>query len=240
MSKPEKRLLWVFGAVILAWVSGSLLWYKPLNLWIHLNMAGLPLPEKMDKLPAYCSDTVVAILGAILFFVMPAGSSKEKTTLLDWPTASRIPWAILLLFGGGLALAKGFDLSGLAVWFGEQMKGLGYLPHALILLVVLSAVVLLSEVASNIATASMMMPVLAALAGSIGSHPFGLLLSATIAASFGFGLPIATAPNSIVFATGHMSTRDMARAGFLLDALAVLLLLAFVYVLLPLVWGIKV
>ncbi len=240
ITKPEKRLLWVFGAVILAWISGSLLWYKPLNLWIHLHMAGLPLPEKMDKLPAYCSDTVVAILGAILFFVMPAGSSKEKTTLLDWPTASRIPWAILLLFGGGLALAKGFDLSGLAVWFGEQLKGLGYLPHALILLVVLSAVVLLSEVASNIATASMMMPVLAALAGSIGSHPFGLLLSATIAASFGFGLPIATAPNSIVFATGHMSTRDMARAGFLLDALAVLLLLAFVYVLLPLVWGIKV
>jgi len=240
ITKPEKRLLWVFGAVILAWISGSLLWYKPLNLWIHLNMAGLPLPEKMDKVPSYCTDTVVAILGAILFFVMPAGSSKEKTTLLDWPTASRIPWAILLLFGGGLALAKGFDLSGLAVWFGEQMKGLGYLPHALILLVVLGAVVLLSEVASNIATASMMMPVLAALAGSIGSHPFGLLLSATMAASFGFGLPIATAPNSIVFATGHMSTRDMARAGFLLDALAVLLLLAFVYVLLPLVWGIKV
>ncbi|MFN0174924.1 MAG: SLC13 family permease [Saprospiraceae bacterium] len=240
ISRPEKRLLWVFGAVILAWVSGSLLWYKPLNLWIHLHMAGLPFPEKMDKLPAYCSDAVVAVLGAILFFIMPAGSSKEKTTLLDWPTASRIPWAILLLFGGGLALAKGFDLSGLAVWFGEQMKGLGYLPHVLILLVVLSAVVLLSEVASNIATASMMMPVLAALAGSIGSHPFGLLLSATIAASFGFGLPIATAPNSIVFATGHMSTRDMARAGFLLDALAVLLLLVFIYLLLPLVWGIEV
>jgi sodium-dependent dicarboxylate transporter 2/3/5 len=150
------------------------------------------------------------------------------------------PGPSLFCLAAGLHLAKGFDLSGLAVWFGEQMKGLGYLPHALILLVVLSAVVLLSEVASNIATASMMMPVLAALAGSIGSHPFGLLLSATIAASFGFGLPIATAPNSIVFATGHMSTRDMARAGFLLDALAVLLLLAFVYVLLPLVWGIKV
>jgi len=240
ISKPEKRILWVFGGVILAWVTGSLLWYAPLNQWIHVHMAGLPLPENLDKTPAYCSDTIVAIMGAIVFFLMPAGSSNEKTTLLDWPTASRIPWAILLLFGGGLALAKGFDLSGLAVWFGEQMKGLGFLPHALVLLVVLSAVVLISEVASNIATASMMMPVLAALAVSIGSHPFGLLLSATMAASFGFGLPIATAPNSIVFATGHMSTRDMARAGFLLDALAVLLLLAFVYVLLPLVWGIKV
>jgi len=240
ISKPEKRILWVFGAVILAWVTGSLLWYSPLNQWIHVHMAGLALPENLDKVPAYCSDTVIAILGVILFFLIPAASPKENTTLLDWPTASRIPWAILLLFGGGLALAKGFDLSGLAVWFGEQMKGLGYLPHALILLVVLGAVVLLSEVASNIATASMMMPVLAALAGSIGSHPFGLLLSATMAASFGFGLPIATAPNSIVFATGYISTRDMAKAGFLLDALAVILLLIFVYLLLPIVWGIRV
>ncbi len=240
ISLPERRILWVFGAVIAAWVSGSLLWYGPLNQWIHVHMAGLPLPENLEKVPAYCSDTVLAIIGAVLFFTIPAGSAKEKTTLLDWPTAAKIPWGIIILFGGGLALAKGFDLSGLAVWFGEQMKGMGFLPHALILLVVLSAVVLLSEVASNIATASMMMPVLAALAGSIGSHPFGLLLSATLAASFGFGLPIATAPNSIVFASGHMSTRDMARAGFVLDGLAVLLLLAFVYVLLPIVWGVRV
>lgn len=240
ISIPERRILWVFGAVIAAWVSGSLLWYGPLNQWIHVHMAGLPLPENLEKVPSYCSDTVLAIIGAVLFFTIPAGSGKEKTTLLDWPTAAKIPWGIIILFGGGLALAKGFDLSGLAVWFGEQMKGMGFLPHALILLVVLSAVVLLSEVASNIATASMMMPVLAALAGSIGSHPFGLLLSATLAASFGFGLPIATAPNSIVFASGHMSTRDMARAGFVLDGLAVLLLLAFVYVLLPIVWGVRV
>jgi sodium-dependent dicarboxylate transporter 2/3/5 len=78
------------------------------------------------------------------------------------------------------------------------------------------------------------------LAGSIGAHPFGLLLSATLAASFGFGLPIATAPNSIVYASGHMSTRDMAKAGFILDVLSVLLLLVFVYLLLPVVWGIRV
>lgn len=240
ISLPERRVLWVFGLVILAWVTGSLFWYKPLNLWIHTNMAGLPLPENLEKVPSYCSDTVIAILGVVLFFTIPAGSQTEKTTILDWPTASKIPWGILILFGGGLALAKGFDLSGLAVWFGAVLKSVGGLPHVLILLVVLGAVVLLSEVASNIATASMMMPVLAALAVSIGVHPFGLLLSATLAASFGFGLPIATAPNSIVFASGHMSTRDMAKAGFLLDVLAVLLLLVFIYALLPFVWGIRV
>jgi sodium-dependent dicarboxylate transporter 2/3/5 len=240
VSLPERRVIWIFGAVILAWVSGSLIWYKPFNIWVHTNLAGLPVPENIDRIPAYCSDTVVALIGALLFFTLPAGSKSEKTTLLDWPTAVKIPWGVLILFGGGLALAKGFDLSGLALWFGEVLKALGNLPHALILFMVLIVVVVLSEVASNIATASMMMPVLAALAGTLGAHPFGLLMSATLAASFGFGLPIATAPNSIVYATGHMSTRDMARAGFLLDILAILLLLLFVYGLLPIVWGIKV
>lgn len=214
---PEKRLMWVFGTVILAWVTGSLLWYH--------------------RVPN-CNDTVVAMSGAILLFLIP--SDHRQGPLLDWDTALKIPWGIILLFGGGLALAKGFDQSGLAAWLGEQMKGLNFLSHAVILLTVLVVVVLLSEVASNIATASMMMPVLAALAGSIGAHPFGLLLSATLAASFGFGLPIATAPNTIVYSSGFLTTRDMAKAGFLLDAVAILLLLAFLYVLLPLVWGIHV
>ncbi len=213
---PEKRLMWLFGTVILAWVTGSLLWYH--------------------RLPN-CNDTVVAMAGAIFLFLIPADNNNNP--LLDWDTALRIPWGVILLFGGGLALAKGFDQSGLAAWMGEMMKGLSTLSHALILLTVLVVVVLLSEVASNIATASMMMPVLAALAVSIGAHPFGLLLSATLAASFGFGLPVATAPNTIVYSSGFLSTRDMAKAGFLLDAVAILLLLAFLYGLLPLVWGIQ-
>ncbi len=242
VTPPEKRLLWLFGTVILAWVTGSLIWYR---WWPN------------------CNDTVVMMAGAILLFLVPAGTREgpgepatllmgpgepatllmgpgKPATLLDWPTALRIPWGIMLLFGGGLALAKGFDQSGLATWMGEAMRGLSTLPHVLIILVVLAVVVLLSEVASNIATASMMMPVLAALAVSIGTHPFALLLSATMAASFGFGLPVATAPNSIIYSSGYLRTRDMARAGFLLDGIAILLLLAFLYGLLPLVWGIHV
>ena len=222
ITPPEQRLLWLFGTVIVAWITGSLLWYK---WWPN------------------CNDTVVMMSGAILLFLIPAGKAGEKgepSALLDWPTALRIPWGIMLLFGGGLALAKGFDQSGLATWMGDAMRGLNTLPHVLIIFVVLAVVVLLSEVASNIATASMMMPVLAALAVSIGAHPFGLLLSATIAASFGFGLPVATAPNSIVYSAGYLRTKDMARAGFLLDLVAILLLLVFLYGLLPLVWGIHV
>ena len=219
ITTPEWRLLWLFGTVIVAWVSGSLIWY---SWWPN------------------CNDTVVMMSGTILLFLIPAGRAGQTTPLLDWPTALRIPWGIILLFGGGLALAKGFDQSGLAVWMGDTMRGLSTLPHVLIILVVLAVVVLLSEVASNIATASMMMPVLAALAVSIGAHPLALLLSATFAASFGFGLPVATAPNSIVYASGYLTTRDMARAGFVLDGIAILLLLAFLYGLLPLVWGIHV
>ena len=219
ITPPEQRLLWLFGAVIVAWITGSLIWYR----WC---------PN--------CNDTVVMMSGAILLFLLPSGNKSTSTPLLDWPTALRIPWGIILLFGGGLALAKGFDQSGLAKWVGDVMEGLSTLPHVLIIFVVLAVVVLLSEVASNIATASMMMPLLAALSVSIGTEPLALLLSATFAASFGFGLPVATAPNSIVYASGYLTTRDMARAGFVLDLVAILMLLAFLYGLLPLVWGIHV
>ena len=219
---PERRLMWLFGSVILAWISGSLIWYR----WV---------PN--------CTDTVVALIGAIGLFLMPAGkassvetstgkASEPATTLLDWKTAVTIPWGVIIFFGGGLALAKCFDLSGLAGWMGQEMQGLGTLPYALILLSVLAAVVALSEVASNIATASMMMPVLAALAASIGADPIGMMMCATMAASFGFGLPIATAPNTIVFSAGYLRTRDMAKAGFLLDVVAILLLMGFAYLLL--------
>ena len=218
MAAPERRLLWLFGAVIACWLSGSLLWYRY-------------IPN--------CNDTVVAISGALLLFLLPAGNAQRDTPLLDWDNALRIQWGVLLFFGGGLAMAKGFDVSGLAKWMGAQMEGLRSFPPAVILLAVLTVVTLLSEVASNVATASMMMPVLGVLALAVGADPFGMLLSAAMAASFGFGLPVATAPNTIVFSSGHLHTRDMARAGFLLDAIAILLLLGFVYFFLPLVWGIQ-
>ncbi|MBK6933218.1 MAG: DASS family sodium-coupled anion symporter [Saprospirales bacterium] len=218
LSAPERRLMWLFGAVIVCWLTGSLLWYR----W---------LPN--------CNDTVVATAGALCLFLLPAGNAHPGKPLLDWDNALRIQWGVLLFFGGGLALAKGFDSSGLAAWMGGMMESLRVLPPALIVLAVLVVVTLLSEIASNVATASMMMPVLAALAGAVGADPFGMLLSAALAASFGFGLPVATAPNTIVFSSGYLTTRDMARAGFLLDLIAILLLLGFLYFFLPLVWGIQ-
>lgn len=218
LSPPEKRLMLIFGLVIFGWISGSLIWYR---WWPN------------------CNDTILIIAGAVILFLVPARGAQGET-LMDWPTAERIPWGIIVLFGGGLALAKGFDQSGLAGWLGGLLEGLNSLPHILILLAVLALVVLLSEIASNIATAAMMMPVLAALATAIGVHPFGLLMSATLAASVGFGLPVATAPNTIVFGSGFLTVRDMARAGFLLDAVAIVIILAAAYFLMPLVWGITI
>ncbi|MBL7798984.1 MAG: DASS family sodium-coupled anion symporter [Saprospiraceae bacterium] len=215
LSAPERRLLWLFGTVIFAWLSGSLLWYK----WVPNS-----------------NDTVVAVAGALFLFLLPAGNAHPGKTLLDWENALKIQWGVLLFFGGGLALARGFDVSGLAQWMGGQMESLKAFHPVVILLAVLTVVTLLSEIASNVATASMMMPVLAALAVAVGADPFGMLLSAALAASFGFGLPVATAPNTIVFGSGHLHTRDMAKAGFLLDAIAILLLVGFLYVFLPLVW----
>ena len=220
-SVPEKLLVAVFGTVVLGWVSGSLVWYD----WLKWSSAA--------------GDTVVMLAGVIVLFLLPS-DGRGGEPLLTWKIAEKIPWGVVVFFGGGLAMAKGFDASGLALWLGSQMEALQPLPLWLILLVVLTVVVLLSEIASNIATASMMMPVLASLAGALGVHPFGLLMSATIAASVGFGLPVATAPNTIVFGSGFLTTRDMARAGFLLDVIAIVLLVVFVYTVMPWAWGIEI
>ncbi len=216
MSSAERRLMVLFGIVILCWLTGSLLWYRY-------------VPNS--------NDVIVAICGALLLFVVPAGKDGPRQALLDWPSASRIPWGVLFFFGGGLALARGFETSGLAGWLGAQMRGLNEWPPLPIALAVFTVVSFISEIASNIATASMMMPVLAVLAQAIGIDPFGLLLGAAVAASFGFALPVATAPNTIVFSSGYLNIRDMARAGLWLDLIAVLALLAFAYFALPLVWG---
>lgn len=222
ITRPETLLLFVFGLVVSGWVSGSLLWYARAG-WTST-----------------VGDTIVVMSGAIALFVLPSGRKRTAPALMDWKTAERIPWGVIVLFGGGLALAKGFDYSGLAAWLGGHLEALRPLPKVVILLAVLSLVVLLSEIASNIATASMMMPVLAALAVGIDTQPLSLLMIAAMGASIGFGLPIATAPNSIVYASGYLTTRDMARAGFLLDTAAILLLLVVAYVILPLAWGIRI
>jgi sodium-dependent dicarboxylate transporter 2/3/5 len=215
MSIEEKRVSMVFGLVSVAWISRTFL----LQQW----------------LPAL-DDTIIAFVGVLLLFILPA--SKPKTNLLDWKTAERIPWGILLLFGGGMALAEGFKVTGLADWLGNQFVFLDYLAFGLFLLLIVTAVNFLTEVTSNVATASMILPILAAVASSLGVHPFGLMVGATMAASCAFMLPVATPPNAVVFGSGYLRMNDMVKAGFWMNIISILLITGFILLLLPYFWGI--
>ncbi len=197
-SAAEKRLVPLFGLVFLAWVSQPLL--EPL-------------------FPAgSLTDGTIAVAGALLLFVLPDGSGRP---LLLWKEADRAPWGVILMFGGGLALAAAITSSGLAAWLGEALEPLRTVHPILIALALCALVVLITEFASNVATASGVMPVVAALIGATGVDPFLLAMPAAMAASWGFMLPSGTGPNAIAWASGHIALPRMLKAGFALDVLGI-------------------
>jgi sodium-dependent dicarboxylate transporter 2/3/5 len=214
MRPPERRVLALFAVTVLAWV-----WRGDLGAipgWVSL--VGLPKD--------YVLDGVIAVLAAVAAFVIPSGD-RDGRALMDWKTASAIPWDMYFLLAGGFAIAQTLDATGLSRAFALSLAPLVQsLPPVAALALVVVAVTLLSEVATNVAIASLMMPVLMATARSAELDPRALLLPATIAASFGFALPIATPPNAIVFATGKVTLRDMVRAGLIIDLLCGALLVA--------------
>lgn len=214
MSRQEKMVLVIFGLTALAWVSRSFL---------------------LVKLLPNIDDATIALIGALLLFILPSGKRRER--LLSWKDAVKLPWGVLLLFGGGIALAIGFQSSGLAQWIGSQLQTLGGVPIFILVLVIVATVNFLTEITSNLATTTILLPILAALAVMMGVHPFLLLVGATLAASCAFMLPVATPPNALVFGSGHIQMSDMIRTGVWLNLISILLLTLFVYFLLPLIWG---
>jgi sodium-dependent dicarboxylate transporter 2/3/5 len=180
-------------------------------------------------------DSVIAIIGAMLLFVIPAKNVKGAM-LVNWKDAVNIPWGIILLFGGGLAIASGFQSTGLATWIGNQMTLLQGIPLIILILILVTSVTVLSEIASNVATAAMILPILVALAVAIGIHPYVLMVAATIAASCGFMLPVATPPNAVVFGSGYLTIRDMMRAGFWMDIIGIIVITLFMYFLMEKIW----
>lgn len=173
------------------------------------------------------SDAGVAVIAAIALFLIPArGAPGGPRALLTWHEAREIPWDVLLLFGGGLSLAAAMESSGLATSIGGWMSGLQGLPLPLVLLGVSVGTVIISELASNAATASMGMPIAVALAAALHQPPMLLMLVIGLSASVGYALPMATPPNAIVFGGGEMTVRDMARAGLALDAVGILVVVA--------------
>jgi len=174
------------------------------------------------------SDAGIAVAAALLLFVIPV-SVGNRAFALDWETAEKVPWGILLLFGGGLALASAFDSSGLAHWLGGGFEKLGDVPDAILVSMVALFFILLTEFTSNTATATMGMPVMASVAAAVGSEPVYLMATAAIASSLAFMLPVATPPNAIVFGSGSITAGQMARAGIRLNLVGVLVITAVMF-----------
>ncbi|HWT16031.1 MAG TPA: SLC13 family permease [Patescibacteria group bacterium] len=201
----EVRVLVVFALIVLAWIFRS----SPLGGW-----------SQWTGLPAV-TDASIALAGVLLMAVIPDG---RGSTLIDWPTAERVPWSALVLFAGGIALATAFQTSGLGDRIATALGALREWPAWMLIIGVCLGVTLLSEIASNTATAVLLMPILAATATASGVDPALLMVPAVLAASCGFMLPVATAPNLVAYGTGVVPLRRMMREGFALDLIGVAVL----------------
>ncbi|HEX4916055.1 MAG TPA: DASS family sodium-coupled anion symporter, partial [Vicinamibacterales bacterium] len=210
-SAAERRVLMVFAITALAWIFRE----APLGGW----STWLQLPN--------ASDAAVALLGALAMFVVGDGQGGR---LLDWSSAEKLPWGVLVLFGGGICLSAGFAASGLSEAIATQLAGLTTLPLLLMLIVLVLGIVALSEIVSNTATAVLLMPIMAATAQAVGVDPALLMFPAVMAASIGFMLPIATAPNAIAYGSGRVPARAMLREGAVMDVLGTLVVVAVCYV----------
>lgn len=205
MTPAEKRVALVFTLTAFFWISRSFIWNK--------YIPGL-------------DDTVIAIGGALLMFIIPAGEKNEN--LINWKEAKKLPWDVLVLFGAGLAIAKGFANTDLTVWLGAQFSLLGFMPAALIVLLILAAINFLTEITSNTATASLILPLLITLGASLHLDVLPLLAGAAISSSCAFMLPVATPPNAIVFSSGKVRIGDMVRAGLFLNITSIVLTYLFI------------
>ncbi|GAK02262.1 solute carrier family 13, member 2 [Geomicrobium sp. JCM 19037] len=183
------------------------------------------------------SDGLIAVLAAVLLFSIPAVRAQGGR-ILTWADSRDIPWGVLLLFGGGLAIAQGFTSSGLSDWLGEQLTVLDGFHLFIIIASATLLIMMMTEITSNTATATMILPVVAALAVALDVHPFALMIPCAMAANMAFMLPVGTPPNAIMFGTGKLRIIEMVKTGFALNIVATIVIVLGVYFLVPLVWGI--
>src|SRR5690554_299811 len=214
ISTPEKRVGLVFLTVAFFWLTRTFIWN--------------------DLLPSL-DDTIIAVAGALFMFLVPSGTGKGA--LMDWRAARKLPWDILLIFGAGLAIAKGFSQTDLATWLALQFMAVDFLHAMWVALIVIAGINFLTEVTSNTATASMILPLLVTLAASLSIPPLPLLVGAALAASCAFMLPVATPPNAIVFSSGKITIRAMVRTGFILNIASIILIFLFVHYWWPVIWN---
>ncbi len=214
-SKAEVRTAFLFVFLVAGWLSRG---------WL----GDLPFIGEV-------SDTGVAMVAALAAFVIPSGRNGQA--LMTWEATAKLPWAVLILFGGGLALASAISGSGLALWLGGQLAGLGAVNAELLVLGATALVIFLTELTSNLATTATFLPVIAAIAVETGQDPLVYVIPVTLAASCAFMLPVATPPNAVVFSSGLVSIPQMARAGLALNLISVALLSALALTIAPVVFS---
>ena len=229
--KPEEKIVFTLF-VILAF------------LWIFrsgFNIQSFVIPgwSGLFKNSSFINDGTVAIFIALLLFMIPSKTDKGER-IMNWETAKKIPWGIVLLFGGGFALAKGFVDSGLSMWFGEQLAGLANVQPIVLTLANVTMMSFLTELTSNVATTEMILPILAGLSVTIKMNPLLLMIPATLAASLAFMLPVATPPNAIVFGTNRLRVKDMVKTGILLNLCGIIIATLVMYFWGTMVFGIDV
>ncbi len=215
MSKAEKMVAVVFAMTAILWVTRPLL----------------------DPFIPNISDTGIAIFGAVIMFLLPI-NYKEGEFVLSWDDAKKLPWEVLILFGGGLSLAAAITSTGLAEWIGMSLSGLDWVPIIVLLISSLLIIIFLTEVTSNTATAAAFLPILASVAIAMGQDPLLLVIPAAIGASCAFMLPVATPPNAIVYGSGLVSIPQMARAGFVFNIVMVFVITGMMYLLIGHVFGV--
>ena len=224
ITPPEARAAIVFGII-------ASLWMLRLPLVNFLSSLGFPL---LDRFSGTEVDMMIAMLGAVLMFLVPSGNKKNRA-ILNWEEAEKLPWGVLILFGGGIALGNAVSRTGLSEWIGNNLEVLGGLPAILFILAVVALVLFLTELTSNVATMTTLAPILGSLSIGIGMAPESLLAPAAVAASCAFMLPVATAPNAIVYATGEITISNMMRYGLRINLIGILIISAIGFWLAPLI-----
>jgi sodium-dependent dicarboxylate transporter 2/3/5 len=219
MNTGEKWTLLIFSLTALAWI-----------------FRGFIAP--MFPNPAMITDTTIAMVGGLSLFLIPI-SLKKNEFVMDWHWASKMPWGVLILFGGGLALSDGFKTTKLADWIGSQVGLLEHAPILILIIAVTTLILFLTELTSNTATAAMVLPILSAVAIGIGQDPLLLVIPAALAASCAFMLPVATPPNAIVFGSGYITIPQMVRSGVGLNFICLALIIALSYIFIVPFFGVE-